>query len=475
MLTLKSQLSARRSFDNLPIPSEPFRLLKALQEARMRLGNVTPAEPSTFDLIETYNALRSIVGNPKAFRQLPMRHIRRAPWVLFQSPTEEDEILADNKRFLVAYLSELRERASASAVLAFAAVYLRFYPVGSPHAELLQVALVNLLKTLKTPRGVAFREKSSEFHLLRKDGPDLVARIMLDSGDPDSVAMNAGLVGPLEEQGFIEAACRQLLKRISNQLERGQLTENKLGRLLSYYKNEVSTRNQLRFTGLRVFLAESLLTPFLDKEPDPEIKAVISDFLTSHYNDPRLNRADWHGVNGDALSVMMRWLVSATLEDFFRIVSEGSMGHSDADRMWVYRRAFWTAYLEGGYISDAWVVLGEEIAHTARRFLKDQADTYGRLVRGYGVLPRHAVLIMRIGELIITEWNYMGKYRAWSIDIEGAPNFYKKHYRRDELVDFPVFEGSHHGARNGTWQNKLSNLINEWTGIKVYAREYMPR
>lgn len=322
---------------------------------------------------------------------------------------------------------------------------------------------------------MAFREKSAEFHLLRKDGPDHVARLMIESGDPASVALHAGLVGPLEEQGFIEAACRQLIERTGNQLKRWQLLVTVLASVLDYLKAPTGERGQLRFPRLRVFLAESLLLPFVEWEPEPDIKAVVNEFLLSHYNDPRLNRANWHGVSEDAMGVIMRWLVSATLEDFFRVVSEGSMGHRDADRMWPYRRAFWSAYLEGGYISDAWVVLGEEIAYEARQFLKDQADTYGRLERGYGVLPRHAVLIMRIGDLVITEWSYMGKYRAWSSDNETAPKFYKKHYDRNQLVGSPDFEGAHHGAEHGTWQNKLSDLINQWTGIKVYAREYMPR
>ena len=475
MLSLKEKFAGRHGFDNFPLPANPFQLEKAIQEARRQMGNVTPKLPSAFDLVETYNALRATVNNLQAIKQLPMRHIRRAPWVLFQSPTEEGETLADNKRFLVAYLSELRERASASATLAFATVYLRFYPVGSPHAELLQVALVNQLKMLKTPRGAAFREKSTEFHLFRKDGPDRVSRLMLETGDPLSVALQAGLIGPLEEQGFIEAASRQLIGRISKQLSRGQLPEEVLGRLLGYFEAATGDKGQLRFPRLRVSLAGALLLPYLKRDPDPDIKTLLSDFLLSHYNDPRLSRADWHGVSEGAMSVIMRWLVSATLEDFFRVVSEGSMGHRDADRMWPYRRAFWSAYLEGGYISDAWVVLGEVIAYDARSFLKDQAGSYGRLEKGYQVQPRHAVLIMRIGDLVITEWSFSGKYRAWSTGNEMAPKFYKKSYNRNQLVKSPDFEGVHHGAPHGTWQNQLSDLISEWTGIKVHARQYMPR
>ena len=48
--------------------------------------------------------------------------------------------------------------------------------------------------------------------------------------------MKAGLVGPLEEQGFIEAAGRQLIERIGNQLKRGQPPEEMLERLLDYFR-----------------------------------------------------------------------------------------------------------------------------------------------------------------------------------------------------------------------------------------------
>ena len=447
MLSLKEKIAGAHHFKNLPLPAKPFRLEKAAQEARRLLGDVTPKAPSAFDLVETYNALLSIRGNLRAFKQLRMRHIRRAPWVLFQSPSGDGEILANNKRFLVAYLSELRERASASALLALATVYLRYYPVDSRHADLLQVALVNLLKTLKTPRGMAFREKSAEFHLLRKDGPDHVARLMVESGDPQSVAMKAGLVGPLEEQGFIEAAGRQLIERIGNQLKRGQPPEEMLERLLDYFRSKTGTKDQLRFPRLRVFMVDSLLQPFLDRDPDPDIKSRLSDFLLSHYNDPRLNRANWHGVSDDAMAVMMRWLVSATLEDFFRVVSEGSMRNRDADRMWPYRRAFWTAYLEGGYISDAWVVLGDVIAVRPVYFLRIRRILMAVWIKGLWRVARPRSPYHENWGSDYYRVELLGKYRAWSADNEMAPPFYKKHYRpKSAYQSSPDFDGAHHGA-----------------------------
>ena len=82
---------------------------------------------------------------------------------------------------------------------------------------------------------------------------------------------------------------------------------------------------------------------------------------------------------------------------------------------------------------------------------------------------------MRIGDLVISEWNYSGKYRAWSPDNEKVPKFYQKKYSRNQLITRPDFEGVHSGAESGTWQNRLSHQISEWTNIRVHARQYMPR
>ena len=175
--------------------------------------------------------------------------------------------------------------------------------------------------------------------------------------------------------------------------------------------------------------------------------------------------------------MIMRWLVHTTLEDFFRVVRDGSRQDNDANRMWPYREAFWRAYLNKGVITDAWVVLGYAIAKNASAFLEGQRNSYGKLDSGQGIKPFHAVLILRIGDLVITEWNHMGKYRLWHADNEHAPKFYCSTgaYSRADLTTSPDFDGSHMGANNGRWQGQLAAWIQEWTGVPLSYREYMPR
>ena len=126
-------------------------------------------------------------------------------------------------------------------------------------------------------------------------------------------------------------------------------------------------------------------------------------------------------------------------------------------------------------ISDAWVVLGTTVARDAKRFFQGESNAYGRFSRGSGVKSVHAALIMRIGDLVVTEWNHHGKYRVWLEGNPGIPAFYQASYSRDNLVRSPTFEASHFGAEKGRWQQKLAEKIAEWTGVKVTHREYMPR
>ena len=82
---------------------------------------------------------------------------------------------------------------------------------------------------------------------------------------------------------------------------------------------------------------------------------------------------------------------------------------------------------------------------------------------------------MRIGDLVITEWNFSGKYRVWQADKDTAPKFYRPRYSKGDLIRNPDFEKTHHGAEKGSWQSGLASLIADWTGVRVTKREYMPR
>jgi len=177
--------------------------------------------------------------------------------------------------------------------------------------------------------------------------------------------------------------------------------------------------------------------------------------------------------------VILHWLVEDTIEAFFQLIQYVSRGNSDLERQWPYREKFWNSYLHRGVVQGAWVVLSPNIDPQALRMLKLDRDGYGMFSSNSGLLHNHVALILRIGNLVITDWNYNGKYRVWNEDIadpEQSPKLYKNTYmHKDRLISGAQFDGAHHATENYTWQKTLSKYISDKAGITMPEREYRLR
>ncbi|MES1928846.1 hypothetical protein SADO_06317 [Salinisphaera dokdonensis CL-ES53] len=438
-----------------------------------------PKQPTQYDLLETYAALSNAKESRSRMDDLPRRHMRRGPWVLFRSMKETQEPLAHDGHLLTSYYAALSSHGSDRTIGTLAHVYLRDYPTQAFARQTTQSFLAQELRQRDSPRIIRFRQRCEHYSLLEQEGAKRFASLLNSVNDCGALLSDAGLEGELAEQGFIVDAAEQWLPVISRQLE-DRDNDSSLGgdlvqRSLQFYQARDGDKS-LRFPDLRIELANALLLPFRQITPSASIREPIQRFLMDILGDPRLARGQWHGVDPEAREVLLRWLVNTTLKDFFRIVSLASKRDANADRMWPYRDAFWSAYLNKKVIDNAWVVLGSEIRQSAQSALSQlDKSAYGALSSGSGSQPSHAVLILQIGELIITEWSHSGKYRAWHVDDTQGPKFYRPRYRRDQLIQNPLFEGSHHHAEGGSWQRALAREIHNRTGIQVTEKEFMPR
>jgi hypothetical protein len=169
------------------------------------------------------------------------------------------------------------------------------------------------------------------------------------------------------------------------------------------------------------------------------------------------------------MSVIRQWLVEDTLQDFFKLLSHVARNDPMADRHWAYRKRFWQAYLRKGFISEAWVALGPNAYQAASEFLGANKSLYASL---RAADSKHSSLIMKIGDLVITEWSHSGSYRAWH-EFNNPPKFYRSQYTRNDLIKAPDFEGRHDGSQTGGWQKKLSDIIQDNTALRVSRSEYM--
>ena len=298
------------------------------------------------------------------------------------------------------------------------------------------------------------------------EGPKRVARLCLEKNEAIGDTLKLmGLPPTLWQGGFARASFLEMLQLIHAALLPGKAEP--MVAIVERFLEHCVDGSALRYPDLRGPLADALLLPFWGQPGSGEdLQGRVQKFLLRSLGDPRLARGSWQGVSEEARQIMMRWLISATLEDFFRILDQVALDHH-----WRYRRAFWRAYFNHGALDDAWVALGSNALGLARRFFSD-GQSYARFERGNDA--DQCILMMRIGGLTICEWSHMGKCRIWREGDKKAPKLYGPLYRGDELkYSGPDAEFSHMGSENGRWQDRIAEHIEDRTGIQLRRHEYM--
>ncbi len=232
-------------------------------------------------------------------------------------------------------------------------------------------------------------------------------------------------------------------------------------------------------TAHRVAFANALLTPWVRHRPPDTIKARLVEFFVKVYGDPRMigNRQySWRDVSPQALSVILNWLAGDTLRGFMRVLEQ------TADDIWIYRQKFWMAYYNAGHIQEAWLALGHQAAWIAKRLQGDaQGMGCGRLLSG--AAPNQSVLLLKIGQLVFTEWSHNGSLRAYQEMGSSAPMLYEANYHGADLRDalsMDFHDGvnqrpelTHANSVGGTWQRKARDFIRMHTGIHLADREIL--
>ena len=234
-------------------------------------------------------------------------------------------------------------------------------------------------------------------------------------------------------------------------------------------------------TELRVDFANHMLTPWKNHRPADFLKNKLMDFFTGSdgYGDPRLPsnlNYQWADVSNEAKGVMLHWLTGDTLRVFMKVLQK------TADEIWQYREKFWMAYYERGCIDEAWVALGDDALKEVKKLSIDQKHFgNGRLISGAS--KKHTVLILKMGDLIFTEWSHNGSLRAYRTDNPDAPRLYLKYYHGHELrrvTSLDFHDGSnmnpelrHMNSEMGTWQRTARSFISKHTGVYLVDRDIL--
>lgn len=444
----------------------PLACLAVESKIRRRYGDGYVEAPKNFDPATTYNEIVALHA-AGAIDQISPRARRQAPWVLFydmpQKPT-----LGHAPDIVNGLFKLFAESGRPSLVVSTLHCFLRDYPRGWATFDLLRTGLERLLEA-RADRRIHTLDRVRRNFLLEEDGPARLAKIiLLGDGDIAAGMAEAKLINELEAGQFAQACFAEMCEQIRKGLKAGRLTFADLKRFLVY----AAKGDDLRFSAIRAKLANCLLEPLDVASPPAGLKDTVKSFLLHHLRDPRLAKDKWLEVSDQAKGVILRWLVGATLEDFFHVLDRTAPG-TEGGRRWTYRRAFWGAYNKKRLISDAWIALGPSAKDLVRRGGGSDVLKYGALE---GAAASDCLLLLRVGNLTIAEWSHMGSCRIWHAASKTKPEMYRYRYTKSSIVySSPDETVRHAGAERGVWQKEIADYIRTHTGADVRESDYKLR
>lgn len=444
----------------------PERILVTKKEVSRILGNVAERVPEEFSLQKSYNAILAYYKFHKHLGGLSRKYVRHIPYIIFDNlkGIGGDQRLEEMRGFLDAYFSRLRGNAAQSLIHSLLYRLIVDYPDYEKFKKLYVLAEYMVTGECDSHRCEQFRDVHTKYQLFKPEGVGMVWEAFCNAQGGieerlQELEMPNGL--DLEQSRFFDAVVEHGIDNLKSILtKRTASAEQQIAVL-----NIIGFGDGGRYGGLRLKLISALLLPFIHTAPEESIKNKIKHFLLSTYGDPRITGGKyWHGVDPQAYRVILSWLVEDVLEDFFRLFSYVAERDEKVMNHWKYRERFWRAYLEKGYITEAWVAFSNKMDQAALEQMSLSAENYGRFAHQAGLQPNHAALIMRIDNLIVTDWNHNGQYSVW-VDGQSkgnvvAPEPYQKvYFQKSQLHQGAVVKGSHVSSANGLWQKNLSEAI----------------
>ena len=296
-----------------------------------------------------------------------------------------------------------------------------------------------------------------------------VAKVLMSSG----VSLDDAFRSMLLWQGFADTRMGHAVMAAALDAWRVNPDEPTVVRLLDWVSLLSAPVSKTPLAGR---FAEALLTPWARRKPTDDMRSMLVEYFVRVYGDPRIEanrRYQWRDVSPAAVAVIMNWLAGDTLRGFIDVLEK------TADDIWRYRQKFWMTYYDRGLIEEAWLALGWDALKLAKRLQANQKGLgYGRLEGG--TQSDQSVLLLRIGNIVFTEWSHNGSLRAYEVDGGKTPKLYQDTYsgyalREPTSLDFHSGmnvnpELRHMNSAGGTWQRKARDFIRKHTGVDL--RDY---
>ena len=456
-MTLAGLVSGLRARDLLPaIPGRRPTSTQAAGTALAELFATTADIPQGEDLAALAARIRRALDEHRVDR-LARRDWRMLPYCLWLGAPP----LVGHAGMLPALEHELQRPRGRKLLRNLLSAYLDHFSASDPHTAV----VARLIEQNKDKLDDDWRQRLETYKLIIPErAPETLFAACIRHELPDTVLADAG-IGPNQHRGIIDA----VLRTGTQAVERGLAAGRTSAKAMDFLETTIFQPGGIAAPQLRRALAEAYLRPWSNGDPtDGRLKQRIQDFMLRYYGDPRSRPQNWTGVGDDAKAVMRRWLVKVVLDQFLDVIDDLAF-----ENHWMFRRAFWMGYFRQGWIEEADVLFGSTCMVVARRLFGKDAPCIP-LETGYKLVePRHAVLLMRIGRLIIADWSHNGRCVIWPDNSPTAPKFGKPAYSSTDVYprgrDWAL---SHQGSYSYSWQQRLRDKISEETGLYLANEKF---
>jgi hypothetical protein len=404
--------------------------------------------------------------------QLTRRQLRESPWCLWAT----SPALAKDEAALVTLLREWEASGKPRLFRSVASAFVENY--GLKQAARIPVAAFLQRLAPKWPGAWAeLHEKHAIFDL--DLGPGQIAReVIASSRSPIDIFRQAGVGEIVAHGGLTEVVVAALLRNLADEHDHDK-------RLELVVRYAIRGDGKIAFAGQGPELVEALLKPFVNRAADVTQQDRYLKVLLKAFDDPRLRPGNW--TNLTYKEIVLGWLTRQSLRQFLDVVDATTVDY-DAKRMWKYRRAFWEGayefYRRQGFAAEAWVAFGPQGERVARRTFDPSG--FARLhTDGKQVHNDHAVLVFKVADCIVADWNHNGKCHVWSPSSRyPTPKLYKTQYGSNEVQIYTGpghFETNtelswgHGGSENYSWQRKVADRLASTIGIRMPEVRYRVR
>jgi hypothetical protein len=394
-----------------PLPPAAQRPTRCVLEAIARGRDFAAAPPATDRLERAWQKLQAQAKAGRDPAELPASTLRDAIWLLWSGPRHAARLPG-----LTVAIFRLAER-RPSVLARCIAAWLLDFDSANPDIVAFGRLIAEQLRAHPPAALERWRATSDELRLFDvAAGPATLASHLLAAPDLARFTDLGFDRQPRASGGYLRATLTKFAALLPARL-RGPDPASALDRAQALFLLE----GKLRFDepGPRGAMADGLVGAWASTPTPPStLRDQVLRLLTTQLGDPRMQPARWSEASGQTRRIVLAWLTRATFAAFFDLIGRYA-DSEDAGHHWKDRRQFWSACLDRGWISDSWLVLGDNVRRDAA-ISRELRGSYGHLV---GSRPNHSALLMRIGSTVFAEWSHNGKLHAWEAGAAATPRF----------------------------------------------------